>query len=66
MSALACLIVDNASEAMAFYERAFGTTGKHRLMAPGGQIGHAELDFDGSTLMLADEVSDMGRLAPST
>lgn len=62
----AYLIVDNASEAIEFYERAFGAAEKFRLVGPGGQIGHAELDFDGTTLMLADEFPDMGIVAPST
>lgn len=62
----AYLIVDNASEAIAFYERAFGATEKFRLVGPGSQVGHAELDFDGTTLMLADEFPDMGIVAPTT
>lgn len=62
----AYLIVDNASEAIAFYERAFGATEKFRLVGPDGRIGHAELDFDGTTLMLADEFPETGAVAPAT
>ena len=60
----AYLCVDNAVEAIAFYEKAFGATEKLRLVEPGGRIGHAELDFDGATLMLADEFPEIGVKSP--
>ena len=60
----AYLCVDNAVEAIAFYEKAFGATEKFRLVEPGGRIGHAELDFDGATLMLADEFPEIGVKSP--
>ena len=60
----AYLCVGNAVEAIAFYEKAFGATEKLRLVEPGGRIGHAELDFDGATLMLADEFPEIGVKSP--
>lgn len=51
----AYLHVKNANEAMEFYAKAFGAREKFRLTEPSGRIGHAELDFDGTTLMLSDE-----------
>jgi len=58
--------VRNAAEAIAFYQRAFGATEKFRLAEPGGRIGHAELDFGGTTLMLSEEYPEMGLPGPKT
>ena len=64
----AYLHVTNAAKAIEFYGKAFGAKEKFRLTEPSGRIGHAELDFDGTTLMLADEfpeynIKDRKRLA---
>lgn len=48
------LAVDNATEAIAFYKRAFGAKESVRMDAPGGKIGHAELEIGDSRIMLAD------------
>jgi PhnB protein len=48
------LAVDNAAEAIEFYKRAFGATERGRIPGPDGTIGHAELQFGDSVLMLAD------------
>jgi PhnB protein len=60
----AYLCVKNAAEAIAFYVKAFDAREKMRLTEPGGRIGHAELDFGGATLMLADEFPEIGLWAP--
>lgn len=60
----AYLCVRNTAEAIEFYRRAFGATEKFRLTDPGGRIGHAELDFGGTTLMLCDEFPEYGIRAP--
>ncbi|MCL4845466.1 MAG: VOC family protein [Acidobacteria bacterium] len=60
----AYLHVAGADRAIAFYEQAFGATEKFRLTEPGGRIGHAELDFGGTTLMLADEFAELGIRGP--
>ena len=49
------LAVSDAARAIAFYEQAFGAKEKYRLTEPAGRVGHAELDFGGVTVMLADE-----------
>ncbi len=54
------LCVDNAAEAIEFYCSVFGATEKFRLTEDNGRIGHAELDFGGATLMLADEFPEFG------
>ena len=48
------LAVDNASEAIEYYERAFGAKERMRMEGPDGKIGHAELEIGDSRLMLAD------------
>ena len=49
------MCVKNAARALDFYGKAFGAKEAFRLAEPGGRIGHAELDFGGTTLMLSDE-----------
>lgn len=56
--------VSDANAAIDFYIKAFGATEKFRLTEPGGRIGHAEVNFDGITLMLADEYPEYGIRGP--
>jgi len=58
------LSVQDAGQAIDFYTRTFGAKEKFRLTEPSGRIGHAELDFGGVTLMLADEFPEYGMLGP--
>ena len=60
------LIVRDATRAIDFYTRAFGATELFRLDAPGGKIGHAELQLGDSRIMLADEFPEMGARGPQT
>jgi len=46
------LAVANASEAIDRYTRAFGARERARMDAPGGMIGHAELEVGDSLIML--------------
>jgi PhnB protein len=62
----AYLHVRNAAEAIDFYVKAFGVTEKFRLVEPSGRIGHAELDFNGATLMLADEFPEFNFKGPQS
>jgi PhnB protein len=48
------LAVDDAARAIEYYKRAFGAKELARMDAPGGTIGHAELQIGDSHLMLAD------------
>ena len=52
--------MSDAAAAIDFYGRAFGATEKFRLTEPSGRIGHAELDFGGTTIMLCDEYPECG------
>lgn len=58
------LIVKEAAAAIEFYTRAFGAVELFRLTEPSGKIGHAELRFGETVVMLADEYPDFGALAP--
>ena len=60
------LHVGGAAKAIEFYATVFGATEKFRLTDPGGRIQHAELDFDGTILMLADEFPEYGIRGPLT
>jgi PhnB protein len=48
------LAVDDAAQAIEYYKKVFGATERGRMDAPGGKIGHAELQIGDSFLMLAD------------
>jgi len=53
------LTIKGAAEAIAFYQRAFGAVEVYRLPMPDGRIGHAEVQFGDSRVMLADEMPEM-------
>jgi PhnB protein len=48
------LAVDDAARAIEYYEKAFGAKEVVRMDAPGGKIGHAELEIGDSRIMLSD------------
>lgn len=56
----------NASDAIAFYEHAFGAEELFRLTEPSGRIGHAQLKIGPITLMLSDEFPEFGIGGPET
>lgn len=56
----AYLCVSDAATALAFYQTTFGAKEKFRLTEPSGRIGHAEMDFGGTTIMLCDEYPEYG------
>jgi len=60
------LIINGAAAAVEFYKAAFGATERMRLDAPGGKLGHCELEIGGSVLMLADEAPGQNCRAPSS
>jgi PhnB protein len=62
----AYLRVKDAPSAVAYYAKAFGAVEKFRLTEPGGRIGHLELDFGGSTILLSDEFPEFGLVGPRT
>jgi PhnB protein len=60
------LVVDDAAKAIDFYTQVLGATERMRMGAPGGKIGHAELQIGDSVVMLADSVPEMGYQSPKT
>jgi PhnB protein len=50
----AYLAVDDATAAIDFYKKAFGAKERVRMDAPGGKVGHAELEIGDSLVMLSD------------
>ncbi|MBL8175032.1 MAG: VOC family protein [Bryobacterales bacterium] len=62
----AYLIVSDAAAAIRYYCEVFGAKERFRLSEPSGRVGHAELDFGGVVLMLADEFPEYGICSPKT
>ncbi len=60
------LCCDGAAAAIDFYKDVLGAEERMRMSAPGGKIGHAELAFGNSVVMLADEFPDMGFRGPKS
>lgn len=60
------LAVSDAIGAIDFYRHVFGAVERVRMQAPGGRIGHAELQLGDSVLMLADEFPEVGSLSPES
>ena len=61
------IVVKSSVEAMTFYAKAFGARQTRRMVVPGTEITlHAEMRIGDSTLMLVDEMPDMGLTSPET
>ena len=60
------LIVKGADRAIDFYKKVFDAWKPMRMDGPNGTVGHAEIEIDGSTIMLADEFPDMGFRGPKS
>jgi PhnB protein len=61
--AMAYLRVGNALAAIDFYAAAFGAGERYRLMM-GDRVGHAELEFGDTCVMLSEEFPEMGVVGP--
>ena len=48
------LAVDDATEAIEYYTKAFGAKERVRMETPDGKVGHAELQIGDSLVMLSD------------
>ena len=59
------LAVDDAAEAIEYYKKAFGAKERVRMDAPGGKIGHAELEIGDSFVMLSDPFPQASTRPPS-
>ncbi len=60
------LCCSDAASAIGFYTSVFGAVEVQRWTADDGRIGHAELEFDGEKLFLADEHPEIGVRGPRT
>ena len=55
----------SASDAIAFYKKAFGAEEVLRMPMPDGKVGHAELKIGDSIVMLADEMDHPDAISKS-
>jgi PhnB protein len=62
----AYITIKGCSEAIEFYKKAFNAEEIGRLLMPDGSIAHAEIDIEGSLLMMADENLEWGNKGPLT
>jgi PhnB protein len=62
----AYITVKDCPDAIEFYKKAFDAKELSRLLMPNGQIGHAEIEIEGSLLMMSDEVSEWKNKSPQT
>jgi PhnB protein len=62
----AYITIKDCSKAIEFYKKAFDAKEKGRLLMPDGKIGHAEVEIEGSLLMMADENIEWGNKSPET
>ncbi len=60
------LCVDGAAAAIDFYTDVFGATERMRIPAPGGTIGHCELEIGNGLIMLSDEYPEMNVRGPKS
>ena len=60
------LILNSASDAIAFYKKALGADEVMRMEDPGGKVYHAEIKIGDSRIMLADEHPELQALSPKT
>lgn len=66
-SVVASLVATPCAEAIEFYQQAFGATEVGpRMTGPDGVIAHAELDIEGTVVMVADEWPDGPTQAPTS
>jgi PhnB protein len=60
------LVCAGASDAIAFYKKAFGATELMRLPTPDGKLMHSAIRIGDSVIMLNDEFPEMGSLGPKS
>ena len=57
------MVVSDAAGFMDFCKRAFGATERMRMPAPGGKVMHGEVSIGDGTIMVGDEMPQMGKSA---
>lgn len=60
------ITIGGASDAIAFYKKAFGAEEVMRMNGPDGKVMHAEIRIGGSVIMLHDENPEWKALSPKT
>ena len=60
------LVIKGAAAAIDFYKQAFGAAEIMRMPQLDGRVGHAELKFGDSVVMLADEYPELQVVGPKT
>ena len=60
------LIAKNASEAISFYQQAFGAVELSRMTSDDGRVGFAELQIGTARLMISDEYPEIDVLGPQS
>lgn len=58
------LNIKNCNGAIEFYKKAFGAQEKLRLLMPDGKIAHAEIEIEGSLVMMGEENPEWGTRSP--
>ncbi len=49
------ITIKGCDDAIEFYKKVFGATERGRIITPDGSIAHAEIEIEGSMLMMAEE-----------
>lgn len=62
----AYITIKGCAEAIEFYKKAFGAKEGLKLLLPNGLIAHAEIEIEGSLLMMAEENLEWGNKSPLT
>lgn len=60
------MAMKDAVKALEFYKKAFGATETYKLVMPDGRLGHAEMRFGDSLIMMSDEFPEYGGKSPTT
>ena len=60
------LVVNGASDAVEFYQQAFGATEITRMVGAAGKLMYVEIQIGDSRIMLADEFPEMGTKGPKS
>ena len=60
------IVVRDCAKALDFYKQAFGAEQVFATPTPDGKIMHAEMKFGNSTLMMCEEMPEMGAISPQS
>ncbi len=60
------ITLKDCKKAIEWYKKAFNATERGILSMPDGKVGHAEIEIEGSLLMMADENLEWGNKSPET